>query len=736
MSNYLRSSRYSSPASPSAASGNAGAGSRLRRGHQSPPAVDFDISLSHATSTAPSASVSGEFGGGARVLESYNIRIGSNVCCVSSVDGVCGGLIGSGSKFCIRSTISCTVESHRKRPSETLSEGFYVLSNENEAFTTPFIASERLSEEVKTQLLQKRFQDTREVLRFFEHVRSSDNTVVGSFKELEERDHDMKVSLFAKTPSLKGKRGMRHQYEELLTGFKGLDMELLGSTVGTDSADDDTLDADSTSVSPTKWANQVSSFLQVIVNTLTEDQSTIDIVADKSAELFLQVGVPPPSFEIERLPPSLWVGLVQLIEEFEKYKAATDAKLRSVTQSSSRDDILALETRVNYNLQNLAVDSKKAIRSVEVCIDEVQGSDLDLISDSYHSIAACSRAIDNSNLRIDEAFTALASFQKSQSSASKQRLTSINVGRHTFHGYDDLSAWMEEKLPPEFPFGAFCDVYSYLQRVVSFKDSVSSSGLKDMELRSKMKMTACESIVLDSFKHPLPRIFNSGGSSESASTSNAWLPGIPTKTRWEDAESLSGAKITIKDNEEVVRSRLEAVISERLSSHEEAQSLARQLLSDTISFVTAMNRFISETHLRLENAGFGTDRSWQLVSKLVHRLFSNDCHNHRGRVSEILDASDRRVLAVGVLWAVFSTHQIMREYMRYGIENHPSIASEYVRFLVAHSALPKVEAVNNKLVKVQDSLSTLSNKLKTLEKDAKTAANKADEALKLAKNKK
>ncbi len=732
MSNYLRSSRYSSPASTPAASGSAGAGSRLRRDPSS--SVTLGASLPAPTSTT--ASVSGEYGGGGRVIETNNVRIGSNVCFVRSVVGVCGGLIGAGSKFCIRSSGSCSVESHRKRPNEALAEGFYVLYNENEALSSPFIPTERLSEDVMDQLLEKQFQDNREVIRFFEHVRSSDNIVVDSIKELEERDRDMKVSLFAKTPSLKGKRAMKYQYEELLTGFKNLDTDLL-STTGSD-GDDDTLgDVDSTSVSPTKWASQVSSFLQVIVNTLSEDQSAIDILSDKTADLSLQVGIPPPAFGIERLPPSLWSGVVQLIEDFDKYRAEMNLKLHSIDQSSNREDAMALEARVNYNLQNLAIDSKKAIQSVEENLQELQGSDLDMISDTYHSVAACSRAIDNSNSRIDEAFKVLESLQKSHSAAGKQKLLSINIGRHTFHGYDDLSAWMEEKLPPEFPFGAFCDVYSYLQRVVSFKDSVGSSGLKDMELRSKMKMTACESIVLDSFKHPLPRIFNSGSSGDSGSTgTNAWLPGIPTKSRWEDAEALSGAKITIKDNEEVVRSRLEAVITERLSSHEEAQSLARQLLSDTIAFVTAMNRFISETHLRLENAGFGTDRSWQLVSKLVHRLFANDCHNHRGRVSEILDASDRRVLSVGVLWAVFSTHQIMREYMRYGIENHPSIASEYVRFLVAHSALPKVEAVNSKLVKVQDSLSTLSNKIKTLEKDAKTAANKADEALKFAKNKK
>ena len=51
----------------------------------------------------------------------------------------------------------------------------------------------------------------------------------------------------------------------------------------------------------------------------------------------------------------------------------------------------------------------------------------------------------------------------------------------------------------------------------------------------------------------------------------------------------------------------------------------------------------------------------------------------RGAVSEILDVSDSIVLGTGILWATFATHQVMREYMKHGIENHLSMTSEYVR---------------------------------------------------------
>jgi len=51
-----------------------------------------------------------------------------------------------------------------------------------------------------------------------------------------------------------------------------------------------------------------------------------------------------------------------------------------------------------------------------------------------------------------------------------------------------------------------------------------------------------------------------------------------------------------------------------------------------------------------------------------------------------MDAHSREELVAAVLWGAFQTHKVMEEYTRYGIENHPSISSEYVKFLVTNSS--------------------------------------------------
>ena len=144
---------------------------------------------------------------------------------------------------------------------------------------------------------------------------------------------------------------------------------------------------------------------------------------------------------------------------------------------------------------------------------------------------------------------------------------------------------------------------------------------------------------------------------------------------------------------------------------------------------------MSDTYAKLETSGFNSENSWKLVSKLVHRIFTTDCHLKRGMVSEILDATNSKVLSIGVLWGTFATHQVMRDYMKHGIENHPSISSEYVRFLVANAGLNKMEVLVEDVKKVKANVKDLTKSIKTVEKTATTASNKADQAFKEAKKK-
>ena len=77
----------------------------------------------------------------------------------------------------------------------------------------------------------------------------------------------------------------------------------------------------------------------------------------------------------------------------------------------------------------------------------------------------------------------------------------------------------------------------------------------------------------------------------------------------------------------------------------------------------------------------------------------------------------------------------MQEYQKHGIENHPTISVEYVRFLVTHSGQGSIAQFKRDLAKLETSVDELASVAKAAQSTAGTALNRAEEAKKLAAKK-
>jgi len=114
-------------------------------------------------------------------------------------------------------------------------------------------------------------------------------------------------------------------------------------------------------------------------------------------------------------------------------------------------------------------------------------------------------------------------------------------------------------LSPNFPFGGFVDVYSFLQRVQSNRDVVESDrgivpGVVEMR---KSKLTTDKLPVVESFSNPLPRCFSGPSSADKV----VRIPGIKSKQKWESDNGTQGVKLAIKDSMEGIRTCIGMVIS-------------------------------------------------------------------------------------------------------------------------------------------------------------------------------
>ena len=76
------------------------------------------------------------------------------------------------------------------------------------------------------------------------------------------------------------------------------------------------------------------------------------------------------------------------------------------------------------------------------------------------------------------------------------------------------------------------------------------------------------------------------------------------------------------------------------------------------------------------------DLAWSIVTQVVHHMFTVDMDKERSFVREQMNTRSQKKTAVAIMWGCLKTHRVMEEYSRYGIENHPSVAAQYVKFLV------------------------------------------------------
>ena len=90
-------------------------------------------------------------------------------------------------------------------------------------------------------------------------------------------------------------------------------------------------------------------------------------------------------------------------------------------------------------------------------------------------------------------------------------------------------------------------------------------------------------------------------------------------------------------------------------------------------------------------------------------------------------------MARRALWGVIQTYGKMKEYLRVGFKNHPSVSSEYVRFLIQNTSVGRVEKLETKFASLKDRTQSVNEVARSAFRKGETALNRADEAKKIAK---
>ena len=630
---------------------------------------------------------------------------------MSRAEDICGGHIGSGGRFCCKQKSECEIQSHKRKKFEDIKPGLYIKGQGEDAYTAPVVSKGMLGSDAVSFLLKQNFNSYQTSRSKIDLINDHDSFL--------QYDEDLRTLLDTKpsagvfTPSKKRKfkrSDLKNKFDAALENVKKE-----GETMGVKG-------------DPAK--DPLGVYLRELTNAINETQGDLESAVENVHETMAQIGVPNDS-----CPPSLWTAYLDNKSDIADIAQSVNDKVGKIVESKVTNlegFVSTIERRMNL----LEANVTKAFGNVR--------DEFNLMRSAVQSAsggAALSTVTPSSVANLDTRLAVLEKSVVSFVNGHTQQVRAVRVGKFHFQSIDDVGAWVDKYLPPSYPFGRFVDAYSFLERVNSSRDVGDFNAVSDMDARKKVAVSTDEATVVDAFQHPLPRCFRGTGSHNSAGYLGSWLPGVKTKQAWENRTNTHGVKVVIKDSVEGIRGRIGSIISQRLStdmktgqSYDEANSLARELLIDTVNFINTLIEWISNTHKQLVDAGYPDDAAWSLVTKLVHRMFATDCyHDKRGIVNEMLDSNDHRLMAKNVLWATFATHQVMKSYLKASFSDHPSVSGEYTRFLIAHAGVAKVEKAISGVNTLNSLVASLEKKLETADKKATTAASKADEALKTAK---
>jgi hypothetical protein len=251
------------------------------------------------------------------------------------------------------------------------------------------------------------------------------------------------------------------------------------------------------------------------------------------------------------------------------------------------------------------------------------------------------------------------------------------------HGFGECEAWISKNFTTRC-YGTLVDAYLILDHIVDDGASNLPEMLAAMEKRMKLKIeTSAEAQSIAAFLNEVPKILHAPDASEVNVESNvSMLSKLPNHDHW--AKGQHCMKNIIVKKLSKVKASIKKDMDRRLSSGSVGYRVAVEGLEKSCSWILNLIKFIVSSFESLHyTSKFSKRQAWCLVTQLVRRIF----HDIHSVCVGALDSmtTEKESICAAILWGVFQTHDVMDSYESSNFEDHPSMASEYVKFLLKNS---------------------------------------------------
>ena len=330
-----------------------------------------------------------------------------------------------------------------------------------------------------------------------------------------------------------------------------------------------------------------------------------------------------------------------------------------------------------------------------------------------------------------------------ENSFSQGQLGQVGVQyRHLFFkDPKDLESWMKTHMTHP-GHGLFVDLVSFCEFFGNDRYVERNVTLNEVYMSSKIGYsTIQDSIVASSFQNVLPAAYGRSHLQSKNNTDDEQyllaqpeLPSLPTFSKWDNRDGNNGRRFWIRSETRKTEQQLDGCIRSQLSGA--AQVLAKDLLMDSYSMSEALYTFISTSYEDTMHSGkFDSTQAWKLTCSFVKRIFQ-EIAMERVVARDGIDVGNPWNTAAKFLFATLKAHEVMADFMKLSIKDHPSISSEMVKFVCyaqpsndASEFLTRIAGVESLQRADQSNISKLESRLKKVE----TWKSDADKLLKKLK---
>ena len=697
---------------------------------------------------------------------------------------LCRGHIGStGTKFCLNEKGGCLKASHRVPQNKaTVNPGLYILDTKSGCFKEPFLDVKGLEETVISRILGLDV-DSEKLRKEFVLVNSQDGS------QDEEIDKfcrsNLKKAYSFKTPA----KGLTKS-GGLNSSNLGETVDTLMSLgtiadVGAPTKFEDQTELEaavSLLISEVKNVKKSLPTIAGVVDTVETSLLDKTTLIYGSLQLIKQIegelGTQTQGLKDAGIEPTIWAALANVIttskmkgEKLENLVSKLNTEIQNLENSNrNKIEVDALNT-LKTELFNVLTTWKTTIEETRNSVQIVEAKVTTLSNQVTTSTASPSSFRPTSTPSPSDMLASLGIsgsestipnshrvgtpvgeglggvdadiFKRLIDRVSKMEKQQMEHGREglngavrfsgiTLTGKDDLGAWLDENLESPGgvpPYGLFADPQLLLHWCWIMLSGGHMSTPRDLKDRLAVSMTQDKTYAVESCQHFVPLLFtgkkshllNTGGMEKSR------LASIPTFESWDDASSEIGLKQQMSGVLNNVKESMSELIEEAFEGQDKVRAFALAMLHTSCSFIEKLGNYMTETYQNFKDVMGNSKSVWGLVTYVVEQIFKKDFGQVRSKTIGSIDALNRSS-GIKIIWSAIRCVDVSQQLMSHGIKNAPAVSSSYVRFVITHSNMGKVNTIveeNKSLKRKVDELETTITSVKRLAEGAKKVADAA-----------